>query len=58
MAGMVKTYIDEKTMEIEVQQLRCEMIMLKLENKHMAEKICDLEEIKEEHEIENLKVEI
>ena len=45
-------------MEVEVKQLRCEMIQLKLENKLMAEKISDLEETKEENEIEKLKMEI
>ena len=57
-SGMVNTHIDEKTMQVEVKQIRCEMIKLKLDNKLMAEKICALEETNLEHEVEQLKVEI
>ena len=54
----VKKNINILETQFEVKQLRCEMIKLKLENKHMAEKICEIEEIKEDHEIEYLKWEI
>ena len=47
--------VDEKTMRIEVKQLRCDMIKLKLKNKLIAEKIDILEEQNEECEIETLK---
>ena len=54
MERLTSNNVDDKTMRIEVKQLRCDMIKLKLKNKLIAEKIDILEEQNEECEIETL----